>query len=139
MERKDSTVCFECSKTFVNIKFLTQHIKYLHPFSHSFVCKQNNCYRTFPSLNGLRKHLISNHTKYEIVQQSDIKEQIIKSNSSNPSQHRNNTANILMNFLLLIPLIIKHFIFLKLFRMLLSILYQRCMVILLYHETLFKL
>lgn len=85
MECKNSMVCFESSKTFISIKFLIQHIKLLHnSFSHNFVCKQNNCNRAFPFLNGL-KNTTNNHAKYEINnQQSNTEKQIIKSNSSNP-------------------------------------------------------
>lgn len=58
-------ICFECSKTFVNINILVQHIKHLHPFLQSYICKQNNCHRTFPLLNSFQKHLIKNHIKRE--------------------------------------------------------------------------
>lgn len=89
MEYTTSMICFECYKTFTSIPFLIQHIKHLHPFSHSFICKQNNCHRIFPSLNGLKKHLIANHTICEVVQQSNIEEQMLRSNSSNPSHYQN--------------------------------------------------
>jgi len=86
MEYK-SIICFECLRSFISIDNMIRHIRYLHPFAQNFVCKQNNCQRTFPCLNGLKKHLINNHTKCEIVLHSDAGEQI--SNNLNLLEYEN--------------------------------------------------
>lgn len=73
-------ICFKCSKTFINIESLIQHIRHLHPFEQSFICQQDNCHRNFPVLNGLKKHLIKNHSKSETFQQLNA-DQIEESDS----------------------------------------------------------
>lgn len=88
MELENIMVCFECSKTFTNIDILIQHIKHLHPFLQCYVCKQNNCHRTFPLLNRFKKHLIKSHAKHETPQQSDKEKQIKWFNFSNPLENR---------------------------------------------------
>lgn len=84
-----SMICFECLKSFISIDILICHIKHLHPFAQNFVCKQNNCQRSFPRLNSLKKHLINNHTKCEIVLHSDVGRQMKKSNNLNFLENEN--------------------------------------------------
>lgn len=92
MEHKNM-ICFQCLKSFINIDILIHHIKHLHPFVPNFVCKQNNCYRSFPRLNGLKKHLINDHMKCEMVLQSDAREQIKRSNNLNFVEYENVIQN----------------------------------------------
>lgn len=89
MECKNFMVCSECSKTFTSIDILIQHIKYLHPFLQSYVCKQSNCHRTFPILNSFKKHLIKNHSQSEMPQQSDTEKHIKLSKFSNSLEYHN--------------------------------------------------
>lgn len=113
--------CFKCFKTFIGIDSLIKHIRLLHPFEQNFVCKQDNCHRIFPLLNGLKKHLIKNHSKYEKSEQlNEIENEdnkIEKSNSSCSLEYQNFTQNSFIDK----PQTFKCFdelIFFKLFRML---------------------
>lgn len=54
-------ICSECSSSFSQHKDLVQHLKILHPFLQKFICKQNECNRTYSNLNGLRKHFSTTH------------------------------------------------------------------------------
>lgn len=53
--------CFGCLSSFSNHQDLLQHLKVLHPFVQKYECKQTDCNRNFPNLNGLRKHLLKMH------------------------------------------------------------------------------
>lgn len=89
--------CFKCFKMFIGIDSLIKHIRLLHMFEQNFVCKQENCHRTFPLLNGLKKHLVKNHLKYEKSEQlNEIENEdnkIEKSSSSCSLEYQNFTQN----------------------------------------------
>lgn len=54
-------LCFKCSKTFLTSRNLMDHFKYNHPYLSAYVCKQENCFRSFRDIIGFRKHLLSKH------------------------------------------------------------------------------
>lgn len=54
-------LCFKCDQSFFSTVLLLQHIKFCHPYSSKYSCKQSNCFRSFKDLNGLRKHLKKQH------------------------------------------------------------------------------
>lgn len=149
MELENIIIRSECSKTFTNVDILIQHIKHFHLFLQSYICKQNNCHRTFPHLSSFKKHLIKNHAKYETAPQSDTAEQIKCSlsnlSSSVESQNVNQNvssfsdeSHICSNACGTNSSDILYVAFSKVFRMLLFVSYRRYTVILLYHEILFK-
>lgn len=61
--------CFSCNKTFDSIDALIAHIKVFHLYLSKFECKQNNCYRHFPNISCLRKHLYKQHAFFETYSQ----------------------------------------------------------------------
>lgn len=85
---KWNMICFEYLKSFISVDILIHHIRHLHPFAQNFICKQNNCQRTFPTLNGLKKHFINNHTKDDILLHSDAGKQK-RSNNINLLKYEN--------------------------------------------------
>lgn len=60
-QRQSHFLCFKCSKTFLTSRNLTDHFKYNHPYLSAYVCKQENCFRSFRDIISFRKHLLSKH------------------------------------------------------------------------------
>lgn len=58
-----SFYCFFCSHSFLNLKELRNHVRIQHDSLQykKMSCKQKDCYRTFPSLKSLYKHLSQKH------------------------------------------------------------------------------
>lgn len=75
-------ICFECLKSFISIDILINHIRNFHLLAQDFVCKQVNCYRTFSRLNRLKYHLVTHHTKCEMVLQSNVGKQFERFNNA---------------------------------------------------------
>lgn len=61
MERCPGFLCFKCNNKFLSSKKLIEHLKVNYPYLSEYKCKQENCFRSFRDLNGLRKHLVSKH------------------------------------------------------------------------------
>lgn len=58
--------CFSCNKTFAEKDVLLKHIKIMHSLLQKFICRQDNCCRSFSTINDFRKHLNNNHTQMSI-------------------------------------------------------------------------
>jgi len=60
--------CFLCNKFFVSINFLTSHLNIQHDVKSitEYICKENECLRSFSSLNSFKKHL-KQHNFYNNV------------------------------------------------------------------------
>lgn len=58
--------CFLCNKYFVSINFLISHFNINHDLKSvpEYICKENDCFRSFSSLNSFKKHLKS-HNFYD--------------------------------------------------------------------------
>jgi len=54
-------ICFVCDRIFLLPKTLIYHLKHEHERLDQFNCKENNCKRSFSSLNSFRKHIASVH------------------------------------------------------------------------------
>lgn len=54
-------ICFVCDQIFLLLKTLIYHLKHEHGRLDKFNCKENNCKRSFSSLNSFRKHIVSVH------------------------------------------------------------------------------
>ena len=56
-------ICFVCDEIFLLPKTLIYHLKHEHGRLDQFTCKENNCERSFSSLNSFRKHIASVHER----------------------------------------------------------------------------
>lgn len=63
MERCPGFLCFRCNRKFFTSKQLIEHLKVNYPYLSEYKCKQDQCFRSFRDLNGLRKHLVNKHLK----------------------------------------------------------------------------
>lgn len=60
--------CFLCNKFFATVNFLTSHFNIQHDIKNitEYICKENECFRSFSSLNSFKKHL-KQHNIYNNV------------------------------------------------------------------------
>lgn len=60
--------CFLCDKFFASVNFLTSHLNIEHDIKciTEYICKENECFRSFSSLNSFKKH-IKQHNIYNNV------------------------------------------------------------------------
>jgi hypothetical protein len=67
-EMESRFICFRCNKVFSKSNVLISHIKIMHSLLQKFLCKQDNCIRSFSSISDLRKHLDKNHSELSVTQ-----------------------------------------------------------------------